>query len=146
MRIETNPVEFRFGRFQGLAMLILARGTYHEPSPGHLPIVPSGHDIGPGAQDQVKMVRQDAKAKQVDAKVSREVLKAVFQPLLSMVVVLAGIRIIAHQEASTDTALDDVSNGDFARVEDFAAWSACHGEFSAEGQGHNSTTACSVHM
>ena len=82
------------------------------------------------------MVREDAKAKEIDPKVGGKMPQASFDPLLSVVVVRARIGIVAHQEASTDTTLDDVSDSDFQRIKDLGPSRTCHGRISVGRQVH----------
>ena len=51
-------------------------------------------------QDQMKMVRKNTETQQIDSEVCRQTLKLLFDPDFSMVVVLAGNRVISKKEAA----------------------------------------------
>ncbi len=117
--IVADRVQFGRRRFLGISVGILAQGADHQPPPGDLGIVPGGHHIGTGAEDEVEMVGEDAETEQIDAEGRGKPLEAVFQPLFAMIVIGTGDGILSHQEAPPHTALDDVDDGDFVRIEDF---------------------------
>ena len=75
---------------------MLAFGTEHVPATGHFAIIPRSHHVGTRTQHQMKMIGQDRKAEQIDAEESGYALQFIFNPSLSMVVVLACIFIQAH--------------------------------------------------
>ena len=61
----------------------------------------------------MKVVRQDRKAEQINPEIGSEPALLIFDPDLSMVIVLAGDRIIAQQKASPHDAIYHMHHGNF---------------------------------
>jgi hypothetical protein len=76
----------------------------------------------------MKMVAHDGKADDVDAKMGRQKLKPPFEPRLAMVVVAAGVGVVATQIAPPHAAIDAVVGGHFAWVDDLTACESSHGD------------------
>ncbi len=90
-----------------------------QPTPRQFAVVPSGDDIGARAKDQMKVIRKDRKSKQVDPKSGGELLQVFFDPNLSVIKILARDRVIAHQKASSDGPIIDMSDRNLIGVKDF---------------------------
>jgi len=86
-----------------------AMGAEHQPTPRHFTFVPSGDDLGARAKDRMKVVGMDWKGKYVDPKSSGELVKVFVDPNFSVIKIPAGDGIIAHQQASFDGPIVDVS-------------------------------------
>jgi hypothetical protein len=74
------------------------------------------------------VVGENRKADQVDAEAGGEVLEQLFDPNLSMIKILSADRVISHQEAAADDAIDDVCDCDFAGIDHLGASESGHGQ------------------
>ncbi|WP_197168908.1 hypothetical protein, partial [Novipirellula galeiformis] len=65
--------------------------------------------------------RENRESQQINSEGGSELLQMLFDPDFAMVEVFSRVRIIPHQETSPDSSIVNVSDRDFARIEDFAA-------------------------
>jgi len=75
-------------------------------------VIPGGNHVGSRAEDEMKVVGKNRKAQQIDTEGRGELAKIWFDPYFPMIKILAGDKIVTHQEAASHGPVVNVSDGD----------------------------------
>ena len=105
----------------------------HVPAPP-APCVPGGYDIWPVAQDDMKVVRQDAEPQNVDPELPGQELNPLFDPGFAMIVVAAAVGIVSAKKTASHAATHAMKSGDFRRIKQIAAYQPSHDVSSPNGR------------
>ena len=101
-------------------------GTKPAPATRNFGVIPRGDDVGAGAQDQMKVIGEDAEPEQVDAELSGQAAEVVFDPDFAVVVILSGDRGVADENAVSDDSVHDMHDCDFVVGENFRPSESSH--------------------
>jgi len=97
------------------------------PAPCDFGVIPSGNDVGAGPQDQMEVIGKDTEPEQVDAELGGQPAEVAFDPEFAVIVIFAGDRVVADQEAASDDTVHDMQDRDFVVGENFRPSEPRHG-------------------
>ena len=99
--VIANSIEFEFRGFRRKSIFGSALGKQSPPPQSDLVIGPSFHNIRPGSDDDMKMIAEHGKAKDIQRKDPSQFLQSFSNPLFAVGVIISGSTVPPAEKCAT---------------------------------------------